>query len=77
MIKCPHCGFVGEITDFKTIKSWRFRFYTVTMLECPKCGGIFNYYKGISPRKGTLLEFYVKIKPRSIERRKGKVSRSG
>ena len=30
------------------------------MLKCPKCGGIFNYYKGVSPRKGTLSEYYVK-----------------
>ncbi len=71
-IKCPYCDFIG---DFKSIKSWRFRFYAVTMLECPKCGGVFNYYKGISPRKGTLSEFYVKMKPRGIKRRK--VSRSG
>jgi len=65
-IKCPHCGYPGEVNIFSKIKSWRFRFYDVAMLKCPQCRRVFNYYKGISPRKDTLLEFYVKIKPRRV-----------
>lgn len=74
VIKCPYCGYKNEIKSFDSIKSWKFRFYTVTMLECPKCGGIFNYYKGISPSKGTLSEFYVKIKPRNMRKKNTKVA---
>ena len=75
-IKCPYCGYTGEINMFKQVKSWKFRFYNVLMLKCPQCGGVFNYYKGVSPRKGTLSEFYVKIKPRKIGRKR-KVIRRG
>jgi hypothetical protein len=31
-------------------KTWKFRFYEVKRLLCPKCGGGFNYYCGVSPR---------------------------
>jgi len=75
-IKCPHCGYSGEVNNFSKIKSWRFRIYDVVMLKCPQCGGVFNYYKGISPRKGTLSEFYVKIKPRRVGSKR-KVFRRG
>ena len=59
-IKCPHCGFEGR---FKVLKTWRFRFYDVKMLLCPKCMGMFNHYYGISSR-GKVSEFVIKVSPR-------------
>ncbi|MEM1696292.1 MAG: hypothetical protein QXQ90_06820 [Desulfurococcaceae archaeon] len=48
MIKCPFCGFESSLEDFKKLREpWRFRFYDVKMLECPKCKGVFNYYEGL------------------------------
>jgi hypothetical protein len=46
------------------LKSWKFRFYNVRMLKCPRCGGVFNYYSGLSPRSGGVSEFTIKLKPR-------------
>ncbi|MCY0868417.1 MAG: hypothetical protein OWQ48_04210 [Desulfurococcus sp.] len=64
-VKCPFCGYTGELSSFKQLREpWRFRFYTVVRLECPKCHNIFNYYHGVSPR-GKTSEFTVKIKPRT------------
>jgi len=60
MVKCPYCGYEGE---FKLIKKWRFRFYDVKRLECPKCNGVFNHYMGVSV-KGKTSEFMIKVKPR-------------
>jgi DNA-directed RNA polymerase subunit RPC12/RpoP len=56
VVKCPYCGFEGE---FKLIKTWKFRFYDVRRLRCPKCGGVFNHYHGISPRTGKVSEFVI------------------
>jgi uncharacterized Zn finger protein len=64
VVKCPHCGFEE---GFKVLKSWRFRFYDVRMLECPNCSGRFNHYVGVSPR-GRLSEFVIRVKPRSRRR---------
>jgi uncharacterized Zn finger protein len=64
VVKCPHCGFEN---GFKVIKSWKFRFYDVRMLECLNCSGRFNHYVGISPR-GRLSEFVIRVKPRSRQR---------
>jgi transposase-like protein len=50
MVKCPYCGYEGE---FKVLKTWRFRFYDVKRLQCPKCGGKFNYYYGVSSQGKT------------------------
>ena len=61
MRKCPYCDHVGE---FKVLKTWKFRFYNVERLECPKCKGVFNYYSGISPR-GKKSEFLIRVKPRA------------
>jgi uncharacterized Zn finger protein len=55
--KCPYCGFEGES---KLLKTWKFRFYDVRRLRCPKCGGVFNHYYGISPRTGKVSEFVIK-----------------
>lgn len=63
-IKCPFCGFSSDEDVYKKLrKPWRFRFYTVKMLKCPKCGGVFNYYEGVSP-KGKQSVFVIKIRPR-------------
>ncbi|MEM3938011.1 MAG: hypothetical protein QW373_05365 [Desulfurococcaceae archaeon] len=64
MVKCPFCGFESDASSFKLLREpWRFRFYEVKMLECPKCKGVFNYYEGTSPR-GRHTVFVVKVKPR-------------
>jgi hypothetical protein len=60
VVKCPYCGYEGES---KVHKTWRFRFYEVKRLECPKCHGVFNHYYGVSS-KGTVVEFTIRIKPR-------------
>jgi len=65
VVKCPYCGYQGE---FKVHKTWRFRFYTVKRLECPKCHGVFNHYSGVSPR-GKTSEYTIRVKPRSIRRK--------
>jgi len=54
VVKCPYCGFEG---GFKSLKTWRFGFYDVSMLECPKCCKVFNYYSGTGPREGGVVEF--------------------
>jgi hypothetical protein len=61
MPKCPYCGYEG---GFKLIKTWKFVFYGVMMLQRLKCGGIFNHYYGISPRTGRVPEFVTRISPR-------------
>jgi len=69
VIKCPHCGFEADISQFKLLREpWRFGFYEVKMLECPKCHGVFNYYHGVSPRIGRVCEFVVRIKPRALKK---------
>ena len=57
IVKCPFCGYEGE---FKEIKAWKFLFYNVKMLECPRCEGRFNHYLGMSP-KGKRSEFVIRI----------------
>ena len=42
---------------------WKFLFYSVKRLQCPKCGGIFNLYSGVSP-KGKRSEFVIRVKAR-------------
>ena len=65
MVKCPFCGFEADANNFKLLRgTWRFRFYEVKMLECPKCKGVFNYYEGVSPR-GKHSSFTIKIRPRA------------
>ena len=58
MPKCPYCGFEGE---FKVLKTWRFRFYEVKRLECPRCRRVFNHYQRVSPR-GKKTELVVRVK---------------
>ena len=64
MVKCPYCGYEADVSSFKLLrKPWKFQFYTVTMLECPKCHGVFNYYSGVSSR-GKKSEYVIRIRPR-------------
>jgi uncharacterized Zn finger protein len=63
LVKCPYCGYEGE---FKLLKTWKFRFYEVKRLECPKCHGVFNHYQGSSPA-GKKVEFVIRIRPRGRE----------
>jgi Zn-finger nucleic acid-binding protein len=56
VVKCPFCNFEG---GFDVLKTWKFRSYDVEMSKCPKCNGIFNYYKGATTR------FVIRIKPRA------------
>jgi hypothetical protein len=58
MVKCPFCGSEG---GFKELKSWKFRFYDVKLLQCSKCGKKLNYYHGISPRTGKKSEFVIRM----------------
>ena len=59
MVKCPFCN--GEF-QAQPLKAWRFRFYDVEMLECPKCRNAFNHYHGVSPAdRGS--EFVIRIRP--------------
>jgi transposase-like protein len=60
MVKCPYCN---NEKGFEKLKSWKFKFYDVNRLQCPKCGGVFNLYSGVSP-KGKRLEFIIRVKPR-------------
>jgi transposase len=60
VVKCPYCGYEGE---FKPLETWKFRFYEVKHLECPKCHGVFNHYRGLSPA-GKRSEFVIRVKPK-------------
>jgi len=61
VVRCPYCGYGGE---FRLVKTWRFGFYGVRMLECPRCGGSFNHYVGVTSR-GRHSEFVIRIRPRA------------
>ncbi|MEM1832524.1 MAG: hypothetical protein QXJ97_13465 [Desulfurococcaceae archaeon] len=64
MVKCPFCGFESGLNGFKQLREpWRFGFYEVKMLECPRCRSMFNYYEGTSLR-GRHMVFVVKVRPR-------------
>jgi len=61
VVKCPYCGYEGS---FRLLRTWKYRFYDVEMLECATCEGRFNYYLGASP-KGKRFEFVIGIRPRT------------
>jgi len=61
VVRCPYCGYEGE---HRLLKTWRFGFYDVRMLECPRCGGKFNHYVGVTS-KGRHSEFVIRIRPRA------------
>ncbi|MEM1696276.1 MAG: AbrB/MazE/SpoVT family DNA-binding domain-containing protein [Desulfurococcaceae archaeon] len=63
VVRCPSCGFESSLEDFKKLREpWRFRFYEVKMLECPRCKIVFNYYEGFSPRDKR-YSFTIKMRP--------------
>lgn len=67
--RCPYCGYEGDITSFKLLRdTWKYNFYTVYRLQCPKCNGIFHYYVGISP-KGKKSSFTIKMRPRPSKKK--------
>jgi len=57
-LRYPYCG---NEENLKVLKEWKFSFYDVRKIQCPKCNGIFNYYKGKSP-KGKPSKFIIKVK---------------
>jgi transposase-like protein len=60
MVKCPYCS---NEYGLREVRSWRFRFYTVKRIQCPKCNNIFNHYYGSRPN-GRVSEFTIRVKPR-------------
>jgi len=40
MVKCPYCGYEGEL---KLLKTWKYKWWNVYFYECPKCGGRFRW----------------------------------
>ena len=67
IVKCPFCGHESSEEGFKLLrepwKLWCSRFYTVKMMECPRCHGVFNYYHGVGPRSDKVSEFVIRMKP--------------
>jgi len=57
MVKCPYCGFEGE---FKLLRAWKFKYYTVYYYECFNCRKLFRYYTGLSPR-GKKSDFIIRV----------------
>jgi len=71
LVRCPFCGYKADLRELKLLQDpWRFRFYEVKMLECPKCKGVFNYYTGKSPSTSKISEFYVRVRLRSSKKTK-------
>jgi len=61
MVKCPYCNYEADVSEFKPLREpWKFRFYIVRMLECPRCHKVFNYYSGVRP-KGKKSEFMIRL----------------
>lgn len=60
MVRCPYCGYEGVFKPLRS--SWKFRTYEVLRLQCPKCGGVFNYYKNLVARGKP--EFTIRVNPR-------------
>ncbi len=68
MVKCPYCGFSGDIGKFEIARgSWRFRFYEVHYIVCPNCRGRFYFFTGRSPM-GKRYEFVMRIKPKPLRK---------
>jgi len=60
MVRCPFCSYEADASGFKLLrnpwKSWKYGSCEAKRLECPRCGRVFNYYRGVSPKtkKGLL-----------------------
>ena len=64
-VKCPFCGHEAGASEFKLLRGpWRYRMHDVRRLVCPRCGGVFNHYRGVTSR-GKVVEFTVKVRPRA------------
>jgi len=61
VVRCPYCGFEEE---FKLIKTWRFSVWNVYYYECPKCGGRFNHYIGVTSA-GERSEYVIRVRPKA------------
>ncbi|MEM4665184.1 MAG: hypothetical protein QW794_07555 [Thermosphaera sp.] len=63
-VRHPFRSFESSVRSIKLLRQpWRFRFYEVKMLDCPKCKGVLNYYEGVSPR-GKQSSFTIIVKSR-------------
>jgi len=58
-VKCPYCGFEGEL---KLLKTWRYRAWNVYYYECSRCVRRFGFYLDPS---GRCKSFTVKFRPRA------------
>ncbi|MEM1528122.1 MAG: hypothetical protein QW290_07695 [Sulfolobales archaeon] len=73
MAECPFCGFEAGVDSFKRVREpWKYRFYKVMRLECPKCKGVFKYYEDVSPR-GKRSSFIIKMRggEKTVGKRRG------
>jgi hypothetical protein len=62
VIKCPYCSFGG---GFKTLKTWKYKWWNVYFYECPSCNGKFRYQ--LDP-EGKRKEFVMKVGTRARSR---------
>jgi len=70
MVKCPFCRYTDDLSKFTLLRDpWKYRFYDVYYLKCPKCDGQFYYFTGIG-RFGKHHEFTMRRKPIVIVRKK-------
>jgi len=47
VVECPFCALEANLQQSRSARDpWRFRLYEVRMLE--RCGGAFNYYRGVA-----------------------------
>lgn len=70
MVECPFCKYVDDLDRFALLRDpWKYRFYMVHYLKCPKCNGQFYYFTGIG-RFGKHHEFTMKRKPTTRLRKK-------
>ncbi|MEM0370852.1 MAG: hypothetical protein QXR68_02520 [Pyrobaculum sp.] len=64
VVKCPFCGYEAYVNCFKLLREpWRYWFYEVKRLECPKCENVFMWYEGVSPR-GKYVVFAIRERRR-------------
>lgn len=62
MVRCHFCGYEAPVEGLRLMREpRRYSFYEVRSLECPKCGGVFFYYYGVSPR-GRVSTFTIRKK---------------
>jgi DNA-directed RNA polymerase subunit RPC12/RpoP len=52
MVKCPYCGFEGDLNPLKT---WKYVLWDVYFYECPSCKGRFRYQVDPTGRRGSYV----------------------